>query len=144
MSTARPCHMSPPLPHRGRLRRWSAGIVILTALATLGVVGQLAWSTWWRRSTAVGRDLRSAFPPIVLWAWERPEALEFIDARGIGVAFLARTLYLSGPEVIVRPRLQPLSAPPETKLMAVVRLTADRWRPPDLSVSQREMTAMAI
>jgi hypothetical protein len=80
----------------------------------------------------------------MLWAWERPESLEFIDTRGVGVAFLARTLYLSGPEVIVRPRLQPFSAPPETKLMAVVRLTSDRWRPPDLSAPQLERTAAAI
>jgi hypothetical protein len=90
------------------------------------------------------RDPLSAFPPIVLWAWERPETLDFIDAPAVGVAFLARTLYLSGPEVIVRPRLQPFSAPPDTQLMAVVRMAADRWRPPELSASQQDMATAAI
>jgi hypothetical protein len=54
---------------------------------------------------------------IMLWAWERPERLEFIDIEQTGVAFLARTLYLRGDEVVVRPRLQTLKTPPRTNLV---------------------------
>jgi hypothetical protein len=85
-----------------------------------------------------------AFPQVVLWAWERPELLDFIDPNAVGVAFLARTLYLSGPHVITRPRLQPLRVPSGTKLMAVVRIEVDRRRSPDLSIQQRDLAAAAI
>src|SRR5262245_7636999 len=33
-------------------------------------------------------------PGIYLWAWERPEDLRFLGERRIGVAFLAKTIYL--------------------------------------------------
>lgn len=64
-------------------------------------------------------------PPVVLWAWERPEDLTFIDPERTGVAFLAKTITLSGNKVIVKPRLQPLKLAPGTKLVAVVRIEAD-------------------
>lgn len=68
------------------------------------------------------------FPRLVLWAWERPEDFTFLDKAGqpTGVAFLARTLYLREGDVIVRPRLQPLRIPPQTALMAVVRIEPKR------------------
>jgi hypothetical protein len=84
------------------------------------------------------------FPRIVLWAWERPENLEFIDPRRVGIAFLARTLYLRGEAVVVRPRLQPLQVPTGTALMAVVRIESDRTRPPDLSPGQRAAAVAAV
>ena len=62
------------------------------------------------------------FPRVMLWAWERPEKLDFINPRETGVAFLARTIYLRGGMVTVRPRLQPLVVAPGTALMAVVRI----------------------
>jgi hypothetical protein len=58
----------------------------------------------------------------MLWAWERPEDLRFIDAAKIGVAYLAGTVALHGNQVDWRPRMQPLRVPPGTKLMAVVRV----------------------
>jgi hypothetical protein len=61
-------------------------------------------------------------PRIMLWAWERPEDLSFIDPDEIGVAFLAKTIYLNGGRVESRPRLQPLSVPDSTALVAVVRI----------------------
>jgi hypothetical protein len=61
-------------------------------------------------------------PKIMLWAWERPEDLSFIDSDEIGVAFLAKTIYLNGARVEARPRLQPLSVPDSTSLVAVVRI----------------------
>ncbi len=62
------------------------------------------------------------FPRVMLWAWERPEKLDFINPRETGVAFLARTVYLRGGMVTVRPRLQPLVVAPGTAMMAVVRI----------------------
>ena len=144
MSAARPYHTPRQDVRRRHRRLLSAGIVILGIAAALVAFRQGPSNAWWVRLAGVARDPTSAFPPIVLWAWERPESLEFIDAQAVGVAFLARTLYLSGPDVIVRPRVQPFSAPPETKLMAVVRMTSDRWRPPELSDAQREMATAAI
>lgn len=61
-------------------------------------------------------------PKIILWAWERPENLEFIDPQKVSVAFLAQTIELIGNEVKVIPRRQPLKVKPETKLIAVTRI----------------------
>jgi hypothetical protein len=119
-------------------------LIVVGVAVVLGTLSQLAFSTWLTPPAAVSRDPLAAFPRVILWAWERPELLDFIDPNAVGVAFLARTLYLSGPDVIVRPRLQPLSVPHDTKLMAVVRIEADRLRPPDLSAQQREVAAAAI
>lgn len=68
------------------------------------------------------RDPLPQFPRTMVWAWERPEKLDFIDPREVGVAFLARTIYIRGGVVTVRPRLQPLMVTPGTALMAVVRI----------------------
>src|SRR5918912_353917 len=75
-------------------------------------------------------------PRIILWAWERPERLDFIETREVGVAFLAKTLYLRGQRVVVRPRFQPLSVPPETQLVAVARIESDHLDQPALNAAQ--------
>ena len=62
------------------------------------------------------------FPPIVLWAWERPEDLRSLDTSRFAVAFLAQTLVLKGDDVILKPRHQPLQVSPDTRLMAVTRI----------------------
>jgi len=56
------------------------------------------------------------FPRTIVWAWERPEKLDFLDPRDAGVAFLARTVYIRGGVVTVHPRLQPLVVAPGTAL----------------------------
>jgi hypothetical protein len=83
-------------------------------------------------------------PGIILWAWERPENLSFIDTGEVGIAFLATTLYLKDDRVIIRPRLQPLSAPAGAKLIAVVRIESPREARPALSEAQRARAAEAI
>jgi len=83
-------------------------------------------------------------PRVFLWAWERPEDLRFIDPHTTGVAFLAKTVYLRGDSVVVRPRLQPLQLAPGTKLIAVVRIETDRQQRPVLSNSQLQQTANEI
>ena len=77
-------------------------------------------------------------PRLILWAWERPSDLSFIDPNKVGVAFLARTIYLRGDRVIARSRLQPLNVPQGTVLTAVARIETDRLAPPTLSKGQRE------
>lgn len=84
------------------------------------------------------------WPPRFLWAWERPEKLDFIDAKTTGVAFLAQTILLKGDKALVRPRLQPLSVPNGATLLAVTRIEADRNEPPALSDAQRAETVAAL
>lgn len=67
-------------------------------------------------------DPLPGFPRVFVWAWERPENLEFLDPHSTGIAFLARTVCLCEGTVSVRPRLQPLRYPPSAVLMAVVRV----------------------
>lgn len=87
---------------------------------------------------------REKQPAVVLWAWERPEDLTFIDPRETGVAFLAKTIVLRGDRVVVRPRLQPLRLVPGTKLTAVVRIESDRSQPPTYSTAQLAQTVREI
>ena len=58
----------------------------------------------------------------LVWAWERREDLNWLDTRSLGVAFLARTVCQREDGVAVRPRMQPLLVPPDTVLIAVVRV----------------------
>jgi hypothetical protein len=77
-------------------------------------------------------------PRVIIWAWERPEKLDFIDTDRVGVAFLAKTIRLQGDRVIAKPRMQPLQLAPNTKLIAVVRIETDH---PTLSSTQLQKTA---
>ena len=61
-------------------------------------------------------------PLLVLWAWERPEDLRFLDPTRVGVAFLAATVRLGLKGMSYRPRMQPLQVAQETSLVAVVRI----------------------
>lgn len=86
------------------------------------------------------------FPPIVLWAWERPEDLQFIDTSRFAVAFLAQTLTLKGEDVVLAPRHQPLSVSPSTRLIAVTRIESQKitGQRPGLSTTQRERLVKLI
>ncbi len=82
-------------------------------------------------------DPLPGFPRLVLWAWERPEHLEYIVPSATGVAYLAGTVTLARSEVQARPRLQPLFVPDQTPVIAVIRIEADNGRLAPLSdVSQ--------
>ncbi|NOK35765.1 DUF3142 domain-containing protein [Corallococcus exercitus] len=61
-------------------------------------------------------------PRLVLWAWERPEDLRFLEGRAVDVAFLLATLDLTDEDVHVVHRRQPLRVPPGVALKATVRL----------------------
>lgn len=86
----------------------------------------------------------NGFPRLFLWAWERPEQLDFINPNAVGVAFLAKTIYLRDEKIIERPRMQPLRVPKGTTLVAVVRIETVRDASPTLSATQRAETVAAL
>jgi hypothetical protein len=93
-------------------------------------------------STSSGRIAQ--LPATILWAWERPEKLDFIDPQKIGVAFLARTIYLRGNRVVSRPRLQPFSLPAGASVIAVARIESDHFERVALSSQQLTETVAEI
>ncbi len=119
-----------------------AGASILIASLAFGFAkGRLVVN---RRKEAVTANRLQGLPHVMLWAWERPTNLRFINPNEAGVAFLARTICLHSGEVEVRPRLQPLDLPEEIRVMAVVRVETDAARKPELSAQQRDQLAGAI
>jgi hypothetical protein len=116
-----------------------AAAVALAAFAALAVsLGDLRALGTYNNSRIVG------LPPTILWAWERPEQFDFIDPRSVGVAFLAQTLNLSGEDVAARPRLQPLTVPAGTAVIAVTRVETDPRRRPTFSAEQIHWAAESI
>ena len=99
-----------------------------------------------KNSRQVNPELSNQMPPKILWAWERPEDLRFLDSKVFGVAFLAQTLILQTDEVNFRPRRQPLEILPETYLIAVTRIetSKDQNKHPDLSEEQRKKVVSLI
>ncbi len=96
-----------------RLGSRSSSLVLATALLCVVV-----------NSAVEARHL--ATPPLkMLWAWERPEDLRFIDSKAIGIAYLAATIKLKNDKVICINRHQPLQVPPGTYMMPVVRIESD-------------------
>jgi len=85
-------------------------------------------------------------PLLILWAWERPEDLEFLDPHQVGVAFLAQTLTLKKDDVIYTPRRQPLKVQPTTKMIAVTRIESQKQtkEPAALSDAQRQKLVTLI
>lgn len=90
------------------------------------------------------RQSLASLPPLILWAWERPDKLGFIDPGKVGVAFLAASIHLRGEDVLLKPRLQPLQTPEETKLVAVVRIDTDRIERPQLTSNQLQRTTSEL
>jgi Protein of unknown function (DUF3142) len=83
-------------------------------------------------------------PALILWAWERPEDLTFIDPQKTSVAYLAKTVFLRGQRVLAKPRFQPLSIPAGTAVIPVARIESDNENPPALSGEQAKEAAMEI
>ena len=92
---------------------------------------------------AGGLRTTPANPQLVLWAWERPEWLRFVDSSRVGVAFLAESIYLNRAPAL-RPRLQSLQVGRNTPLMAVVRLEVTRDTPRQFDGAYREKVAQWI
>jgi hypothetical protein len=82
--------------------------------------------------------------PVVLWAWERPENLSFVDPERTGIAFLAGTIGLQGDMVQLSPRHQPLNLPQGAKPITVIRIESVRWPAPSLDANMKRDAASAI
>ncbi|MBA2341585.1 MAG: hypothetical protein H0V88_14455 [Pyrinomonadaceae bacterium] len=117
--------------------------ITLTAILLVYNFHLTSFSFASRAATPSAASMRK-FPQIVLWAWERPEQLTFIDPRTTGVAFLAETIFLTEDKTIVRPRLQPLRVAPGARLIAVTRIETDRRKKHLLSAAQRSEAVNAI
>lgn len=74
----------------------------------------------------VNSELNGQMPKKIVWAWERPENLRFLDAEKFGVAFLAQTLTLQKDELDFRPRRQPLEVEENIYLIAVTRIETEK------------------
>lgn len=147
LSCAIPKGETQTAPQKIKRNLIAGSILVLAILSSAFFAGRLDTQLVGARrlfSAASNEDRMKDFPGIILWAWERPEDLSFIDAREVGVAFLARTIHLREDKTIARPRLQPLRVAPATKLIAVARIESDRAAPPSLSTEQRAQVVHAL
>lgn len=92
---------------------------------TLGLAFVLLFCSCQKPPTRNRLD-ENQFPRVILWAWERPEDLEFVDPQRFGIAFLAQTLTLKNGDVVYNPRHQPLKVPSGVKLIAVTRIESQK------------------
>ncbi len=76
-------------------------------------------------------------PSIILWAWETPENLKFINDENVGVAYLSQTILLKQDDVELRPRRQPLEVNESTFLIAVTRIETNKITRATLSAKQK-------
>ena len=105
--------------------RCAAAVIIALWLAPLFCENRVfPWNNSYLHAHTVRAHTHGmgAIPSLVLWAWERPEDLRFLDPTKAGVAFLAGTVRLGPEGMSYRPRLQPLQLARETRLVAVVRI----------------------
>ena len=117
--------------------------VITLLVATLLLSSFTLAITFLSRSNRAVDSLK-ANPSLILWAWERPTDLRFIDTKQVGVAFLAKSILLTSDDVVTKPRLQPLRLAEDTKVIAVTRIETDRDHGAKLSSKQREIVTRAI
>jgi hypothetical protein len=124
--------------------------VILVALtsAVLLLLAALRFQTTGERSHAVARSSASStrlasLPPVIIWAWERPEKLDYLDPQKTGVAFLAKTIYLRADAAVSRPRLQPLTVPDGAPVVAVARIESAQTESVGLKSHQAEAPTLS-
>lgn len=94
----------------------------------------------------VNPKLDSEMPNKIIWAWERPEDLRFLDSKEYGVAFLAQTIFLENDRVTPKPRRQPLEMAPGTYVIAVTRIETNKKtnQRPNYSPEMIEKTASLV
>jgi len=124
----------------------------LALVAAMGACLLLLIAFWFQtggkshvfEKTSASAERMARLPSTILWAWERPEKLDYIDQQKVAVAFLARTIYLRADNVIIRPRLQPLTVPAGAPVIAVARIESEQAKPATLSPQQIKDTAREI
>jgi len=97
-----------------------------TSLFTLLVCGLLPLLGSCQHVPNRDRISENHLPRVILWAWERPEDLEFLNPQEFGIAFLAQTLTIKNGDVLFNPRHQSLKVPPGARLMAVTRIESQK------------------
>jgi hypothetical protein len=118
--------------------------IITVLVATLLLCSLALAISFFGKSNKPSDPSKAYAPRLILWAWERPTDLRFIDPQRIGVAFLAKSILLRSDDIVVRPRLQSLQLAEGTKVIAVTRIETDRDHKPNLSASQRDAASRAI
>lgn len=123
------------------------GLVVLFAIGIIASFGVWLWQVSRPVTSAPipkSRLTLDSLPETILWAWERPEHLDFIDTNRVGVAYLAKTIQLGEAGLSVRPRLQPLILRQGTRVVAVVRIETQWRRSEALEPSQIEKIANEV
>ena len=115
----------PIISHKRKTKLLAALLFLVLLGAALALFTNKKILARFSSRNPVSSERMARFPKIILWAWERPENLKYIDTREVGVAFLAKTLYLRGEQVVVRPRLQPLRVPQGATIIAVARIEVE-------------------
>lgn len=129
------------------MSRYISKLTIFAAVIALALLSALALAFNRANFDKVNNEAavrRSRIPSTVLWAWERPTDLGYINPNQVGVAFLARTIRLRADEVLIKPRFQPLTLPDQTKVIAVVRVESDLTNKPSLTSNQASLLADGI
>jgi hypothetical protein len=119
--------MRPCSPDRTRI---STKLLVLVLLLLAGLL-----------LSGVARQSKTASLQVFLWAWERPENLVEADPSRVGVAYLAETIKLTGREIVVERRRQPLRVAPGANTITVARIEASYERPPVLDSQQQSRVA---
>lgn len=83
-------------------------------------------------------------PRRMIWAWERPEDLRFVDPEKAGIAFLAGTIRFSEESFEVMPRRQTLVFPTAAYRMPVVRLERAALQAPRGTETQIRLAAETV
>jgi hypothetical protein len=91
----------------------------------------------------VNPRLDNEMPATIVWAWERPEDLRFLDPAKVGVAFLAQTIFLENERVTPRLRRQPLEIAPGSYVVAVTRIETNKEGPKRPTMDQETVIQAA-
>jgi len=123
-----PDHLITPVSNAGGRRALAVASGAALLLLALALAGD--------RMTSARAGIALDLPRLMLWAWDRDDDLRFIDTADTGVAYLAATLTLRGEDVVLTPRHNPLTLPPDVRRAAVVHVETDRGAPPLQSGTQ--------
>src|SRR5947209_10128522 len=116
-----PDHLITPVSNAGGRRALAVASGAALLLLALALAGD--------RMTSARAGIALDLPRLMLWAWDRDDDLRFIDTADTGVAYLAATLTLRGEDVVLTPRHNPLTLPPDVRRAAVVHVETDRGAP---------------
>lgn len=92
----------------------------------------------------LGKVDSGKMPDRVIWAWQRPENLEFLNPKEFAVAYLACRVLLTESTMKIHWRNQSLKLPPGAVLVPVVRVDADSHLKPSLNEQQLEELSKLI